>query len=132
VILVDTSAWIEFTRGTGSAVHRRLAGAIAEDEPLATTGIVLLELLAGARDETQAEALRRLLARCRFLPLQEPNDHEVAAALFRGLRQRGLTIRALPDSLIAAVALRNRAALLHADRDFDAIASVAPLRVLTA
>lgn len=76
----------------------------------------------GARDERQARDLSRLLDRCRFLPLEEPSDHEAAAAIFRACRRQGTTIRRVPDCLIAAVAIRTRASLLHRDADFDAIA----------
>jgi predicted nucleic acid-binding protein len=129
VILVDSSAWIEFQRATGSPVDRRLTAAIQADEPLATTGLVILEILAGARDEHQAAELRRLLDRCRFLPLEEPSDHEAAAALYRACRREGRTIRRLPDCLIAAVAIRTHAKVLHRDADFDAIAAHAPLTI---
>jgi predicted nucleic acid-binding protein len=127
VILVDTSAWIEYQRATGSAADRRLTEAIASGEQLATTGLVVLELLAGAGDEQRAQDLRRLLARCRFLPLEEPSDHEAAAALDRACRREGTTIRRLPDCLIAVVARRTGAALLHRDADFAAIARHVPL-----
>jgi predicted nucleic acid-binding protein len=127
VILVDSSAWIELLRATGGAADRRLTAAIDTGEPLATTGIVVLEILAGARDERHAGDLSRLLDRCEFLPLEEPSDHEAAAALCRACRRGGTTIRRLPDCLIAAVAIRAGAALLHRDADFDAIARHARL-----
>jgi predicted nucleic acid-binding protein len=127
VILVDTSAWIEFQRGTDSWADRRLTAAIEAEESLATIGIVQLELLAGARDERQAHALSRLLGRCEFLPLEEAIDYRSAAALYRECRRRGTTIRRLPDCLIAAVAIRTDAELLHADADFDAIVLHWPL-----
>ncbi|HYM46282.1 MAG TPA: PIN domain nuclease [Solirubrobacteraceae bacterium] len=129
MILADSSAWIEFQRATGSPVHRRLRTAVEAGEPLATTGLVMLEVLAGARDERQARELRRLLGRCTFLRLQEPSDHEAAAALYRACRRAGKTIRRLPDCLIAAVAIRTGAQLLHRDSDFDAIALHSPLSV---
>jgi predicted nucleic acid-binding protein len=129
VILVDSSAWIEFQRATGGPVDRRLTAAIQADEPLATTGLVIVEIFAGARDEHQAAELRRLLDRCRFLPLEEPSDHEAAAALYRACRREGTTIRRLPDCLIAAVAIRTHATVLHRDADFDAIAAHAPLTI---
>ena len=113
VILVDSSAWIEYQRATGSPADLRLARAIETDEPLATTGLVLLELLSGPRHEQQARDLRRLLDRCRFLPLEEPSDHEAAAALYRSCRRQGTTIRRLPDWLIATVAMRINTTLLH-------------------
>lgn len=127
MILVDSSAWIEYQRATGSEVDRFLVGAIEADEALATTGLVLLELLAGARDDRQAQDLRRLLARCRFVPLEEPSDHEYAAALYRACRRAGTTIRRLPDCLIAAVAIRTGLTLLHRDADFETIARHVPL-----
>ena len=130
MILVDSSAWIEYQRATGSAADLRLSRAIETDEPLATTGLVLLELLSGARDERHALDLRRLLDRCRFLPLEEPSDHEAAAALYRACRRQGTTIRRLPDCLIATVAMRTGTTLLHQDADFDAIARHVPLRTL--
>jgi predicted nucleic acid-binding protein len=129
VILVDSSAWIEFHRATGSPAHRRVRRAIEEDEEMATMGLVILEVLAGARDERQAHDLRRLLGRCRFLPLEEPSDHEAAATLYRACRRAGTTIRRLPDCLIAVVAMRTGAELLHRDTDFDTIASHAPLGI---
>lgn len=129
MILVDTSAWIEFQRATGSPADRRLTAAIESRERLATTGLIVLELLAGARDETQARDLRRLLDRCRYLRVEEPSDFEAAAAIYRACRREGATVRRLPDCLIATVAIRTRAAVLHRDADFDAIARVTPLEI---
>lgn len=130
MILVDSSAWIEFQRATGSSADRRLTSAIENDESLVTMGLILLEILAGARDEQQARDLRRLLDRCQLLPLEDPFDFESAAALYRSCRREGATIRRLPDCLIAAVAIRTGTALLHQDADFDAIARHAPLAVV--
>jgi len=130
VILADSSAWIEFQRATGSPVDARLTAALEAGEQLATAGLVMLEVLAGARDERHARELRRLLRRCAFLRLEEPSDHEAAAALYRACRRAGKTVRRLPDCLIAAVAIRTGAQLLHRDSDFDAIALHSPLAVL--
>ncbi len=81
-----------------------------------------MELLAGARDASHADGLRRLLARCVFLPVEGPGDYEAAAVLYRVCRQGGETVRALADCLIAAVAVRKGTAVLHLDGDFDALA----------
>jgi predicted nucleic acid-binding protein len=130
VILVDSSAWIEFQRATGSPVDERLTRAIEAEEPLATLGVVVLEVLAGARDERHASDLRRLLDRCSFVRLEEPSDWELAAELYRACRRAGTTVRRLPDCLIAVLAMRIGAGLLHQDADFDAIAEHAPLAVV--
>jgi len=80
LILVDTSAWIEFLRATGHAADLRLRGLIDRDE-LATTEPVVMELLAGAADESQAVRLRRLVLRAELLPVDGLSDFEKAAAL---------------------------------------------------
>ena len=92
-------------------------------------GLILLEIMAGTRNEQHARDLRRLLDRCHFLPLEDPFDFESAATLYRACRHEGITIRRLPDCLIAAVAMRTGVALLHQDADFDAIARHAPLAI---
>lgn len=130
MILVDTSAWVEYHRATGSSVDAWLQGAIASEKPLATSGVVTMELLAGARDELHAAQLRRFLARWPVLQTDEPSDYEVAAAIYRECRRAGRIVRRLPDCLIAAVALRSGARVLHRDADFDTIADVVQLEVV--
>jgi predicted nucleic acid-binding protein len=130
VILVDSSAWIEYLRATDSPADRCLRAALRDKQPLAVVGVVLLEVLAGARDEAHARKLSRLLGRCRLLACEEPSDHEAAAALYRVCRREGLTIRRPPDLLIATIAIRTDTPLLHLDADFDAIARHAPLRLV--
>ena len=129
MILADSSAWIEFLRRTGSRANVRVRELLAEPDEIGVTDAVLMEVLAGARDRDEHERLRRLLARCRFLPTLAPRDYEVAAELYRLCRGRGETVRRLLDCLIAAVALRAGVPVLHADADFDAIARHAPLGI---
>lgn len=128
MILVESSAWIEYLRATESPTHRYLRQLLEDEQPIATTGVVMLEVLAGGRDEPHARKLSRLLGRCTLLPAQEPSDHEAAAALYRTCRRNGITIRRPPDLLIATIAIRTETPLLHLDADFDAIARHAPLR----
>ena len=62
MVLVDTSAWIEFDRATGSPVDVALTAMIAAGEAtIAVTETVHLEVLAGAKDERRHDDLRRLL-----------------------------------------------------------------------
>ena len=126
MILVDTSAWIEFLRDTASPICIRVDELLASD--IATCHPVRMEILAGARDEAHLRDLRGLLARAVLLPT-EPVDYEEAAAIYRGCRRQGETVRRLIDCLIAATAIRHGVAVLHADRDFDAIAGVVPLQI---
>jgi hypothetical protein len=129
VILVDSSAWIEFLRATGSPAHLRLRSALEGDAELACTDVIVMEILAGARDDADRDRLRRLLHGLEFLPVDGPADYEQAAELYRLCRRGGETPRKLTDCLIAAVAIRNEAELLCDDADFEAIARHASLRI---
>jgi predicted nucleic acid-binding protein len=126
VILVDTSAWIEFLRDTGSPVCQAVDDLL--DDETAICDVVSMEVLAGARDDAHLDALRGLLARAAFLPV-EAVDYEVASASYRACRRRGETVRRLIDCLIAAVAIRVGVAVLHADADFEVLARHTDLAV---
>jgi predicted nucleic acid-binding protein len=126
VILVDTSAWVEFLRGTDSPVCNAVDRLLGED--LATCDAVSMELLAGARDEPHLTQLRGLLARTTVLPTT-PADYEAAAAMYRTCRRSGETVRKLIDCLIGAVAVRAGVEVLHADTDFATLARHTQLRV---
>lgn len=126
MILIDTSAWVEYLRDTGSAVCERVDDLL--DDEIATCDPILMEVLAGARDESHLTDLRRLLARAAVVAV-EPPDYEAAAALHRGCRRQGETVRKLIDCLIAAIAIRVVTPVLHADGDFDVLARHSALRV---
>ena len=129
MILADTSAWVEYLRATGSPVHRRLRDLIAGDGDLATTDVVMMELLAGPTAHDEMARLRRLLLRFQLLPVEGLADYEAAADLYRRCRAGGDTVRKLTDCLIAVVAIRNGATLLHRDHDFEVIARHTTLRL---
>jgi predicted nucleic acid-binding protein len=129
VILADTSAWVEYLRATGSPVHLYLRKLIADEGELATTEVVTMELLAGATAPEGVTQLRRLLGRFEVLPVEGLADYEAAADLYRRCRAGGETVRSLTDCLIAAVAVRHEATVLHRDHDFEVIARHARLRV---
>ena len=126
MILVDTSAWIEFLRDTGSVVCNRVEALIESD--IAVCDPIRMEVLAGARNERHLRSLRGLLARATLLPAG-PADYDEAAALYRACRREGETVRRLIDCLIGSVAIRADATVLHNDSDFDVLARHTGLRV---
>jgi predicted nucleic acid-binding protein len=128
-MLVDSSAWVEYLRATGSPAHLYVAVRLKTDSELASTDVVTMEILAGARSDNERDRLRRLLQRCTQLPVDGPSDYERAADLYRACRRNGETPRKLTDCLIAAVAIRNDVEVLQADSDFAAIARHTPLRL---
>lgn len=128
MILIDTSAWVEFLRDTGSPVCRRVDDLL--DADIATCQPVRMEVLAGARDERHLNELRRLLAKPALISTHVA-DYETAAALFRSCRRSGETVRRIVDCLIAATAIRASVPVLHADSDFDTLARHTDLRIAT-
>ncbi len=129
-MLVDTSAWIEWLRATGSPPDRSLSSALDRGEQLFVTGPVVQEVLQGARDERHADELRSLLATCDFAEPVYPETYEHAAALFRRCRVAGRTVRGTVDSLVAAVALERGIEVLAHDRDFKTLRDVCGLRLV--
>ena len=128
MILVDSSAWIEYLRGTRSTTNIRVR-ALALTPQLAMTDVVVMELRAGARSERERAYLRTFISSFDFLAVAGVQDFEHAAELYRACRRNGETVRKMTDCLIAAVAIRNDAPVLHHDADFDVLARYTPLRV---
>lgn len=119
MILIDTSAWVEFLRDTGSPACREVE--VLLDSDIATCDPVVMEVLAGSRDEAHLRQLRALLGRATLVQA-ESADYLAAAALHRDCRARGATVRRLIDALIAAIAIRAGFPVLHHDADFDVLA----------
>jgi predicted nucleic acid-binding protein len=130
--LVDTSAWIELLRATGSPVDRALAEALGSGRSLWLTGVVLQEVLQGARSPAQAGDLRRVLSACVVVEPVFPATYEHAAALYRRCRRAGRPVRGTIDCLVAAVALEHGLAVLGVDRDLRALHEVCGLALAVA
>lgn len=124
--LIDTSAWIEYLRKTGSDTHLFVRELLSNDAEVTMTEPVILEVLAGAKGPDEAELLEQLVDGLPLLTVDNRLDYHAAARLYRDVRSRGRTVRKLLDCLIAVVALRADAVLVHNDRDFDHIAAVFP------
>jgi predicted nucleic acid-binding protein len=124
VILADTSAWVEYDRATGSSVDRRLAALIESAGPVAVTQPVVMEVLAGARDDRRESDLQRLLLRFELLSFDAVADFDGAVRIYRRCRAAGVTPRGMVDCMIASVAWRREAAVLAHDADMDRVARV--------
>lgn len=129
VYLIDSSAWIEYLRDTGSAAANEVERLIDTDADIATTEPIVMELLAGPTNPKALSLVDALTAGLPLIRVDPYTDHHHAAAIYRAARSQGKTVRSLVDCLIAAVALRTDATLLHRDGDFDIIAEFTPLDV---
>jgi predicted nucleic acid-binding protein len=126
-VLPDTSVWILFFRKSADpSVKKLLIQALTEGR-VHLSPLVLAELIQGARSDREAGLLKtNLLA----LPAA-PGGADVwlrAGELGQKLRRKGQTVP-LTDLAIAASAETGGLELWHADRHFEAIASVSKVRL---
>ena len=129
-MIVDSSAWIAYVRDgdRASPLAQRVEDALS-DGVAALTDPVVMEVLAGARDDAHLRRLRALLALPAFYAV-DAGHWSMAAALYRTCRKQGETVRKMVDCLIAAVAIDASLPVLHADRDFEVLARHTPLVVV--
>lgn len=131
MVIVDTTVWIDYLNGVTTPesdwLHRE-----ATRQRLGLLDLMVCELLQGLSTEADAARVLRQLRRFAIL---ETGGIELATAAARNYRQlhtRGRTVRKTIDCLIATFCLRDRHALLHGDRDFDAFEDQLGLQVVHA
>ena len=118
MILVDTSVWIDYLRGTTTEAVDRLR-ILIDQEPLLVGDLVLCEILQGVRSDAEARLVEDALREFDFVSLTDPELAIIAAANYRFLRRRGITVRTTVDLLIGTFCIERGHALLHSDRDFE-------------
>lgn len=125
--LADTSAWIEYTRPRPRRVGVLLRDLIEADTAVFVTGVIVQELLQGARNELECRRLVKWLKpQRRITPKDEFASYVKAGRLYARCRWRGVTPRSSNDCLIAQLAIEHDLALLHDDTDFEKIAKIEP------
>jgi predicted nucleic acid-binding protein len=127
VILVDSSVWIDYFRGTRTPQTEKL-DELLSSEPIAVGDLILTEVLQGFGRERDFNQVRSLLTSLRVLELGGQDIAIQAARNFRILRAQGVTIRKTIDTLIATRCIESGLALLHSDRDFDPFVQYLGLR----
>ena len=130
MIVVDTSVWIDYFNAFPSEEAAYLTLCIAEGQDLVIPGVVLAEILLGARNDADAARIRHVMSAFDPAPELERADYDHAAGLYRACRARGMTPRSTIDCLIAQLCLKHGYELLARDRDFVAIAQVSALRMI--
>ncbi|MEX6505531.1 PIN domain-containing protein [Jiella sp. M17.18] len=116
MILVDTSVWIDFFNGSDRPWTKALAAA-SRDGHVVVGDLVLAEVLQGFRNERDFREARRVLSLFPAVALCGHEVAEAAAANYRLLRRRGLTLRGTIDVIVATWCIVNDAAIIHNDRD---------------
>jgi predicted nucleic acid-binding protein len=132
MLLIDSSAWIDYLRSSGSAANLGVRQILRDrSQDVVVCEPVAMELLAGASSARALGQIEQLVNGLTSLPLEPATDFRNAAGLFRDARRSGRTVRNLTDCLIAAIALRTGATVVHKDVDFDVLGEIADLHTLS-
>jgi predicted nucleic acid-binding protein len=118
LILVDSSVWIDYFRGTATAEAERL-DALLGTEPIATGDLILTEVLQGFVAERDFNQARKLMMSLVIVDIGGREIAVQAARNFRALRAPAVTVRKTIDTIIATRCIESRLPLLYSDRDFD-------------
>lgn len=129
MILVDSSVWIDYFKGTVTAQTERL-DTLLGSEPLAIGDLILTEALQGFAGEQDFKQARKMLTSLTVVELGGQEIAIQAAKNFRALRSLGVTVRKTIDTIIATRCIESGYDLLHSDRDFDPFAKLLGLRVV--
>jgi predicted nucleic acid-binding protein len=120
MFLIDSSAWIEYLRPKGSLPVKERVREILKNEEAITCGIVIIELLRGARDQIFYDSLKEYLLALPQIPLNEAVL--LKAAEWGFLLDPKMKKVPTTDLIIGATAYK-RATILHCDSDFDLLAN---------
>ena len=118
MILVDSSVWIDYFRGTPTPEAEKL-DALLGSEPVITGDLILVEVLQGFDSENDFNQAKKLLTSLESIDLAGRDIAVKAAKNFRALRALGITVHKTIDTVIATRCIENGLALLFSDRDFD-------------
>ena len=126
MLLIDSSLWIEYYRPDGLRRRREAILEVLIQDVVATSATVTVEVLRGATNPENYDALRRDFSALRWL------ESTRAAAEHGGrigfdLRRRGEIVPAT-DLLIAATAIEHGCELWHLGAHFERIAKVSSLK----
>ncbi|MBS3907675.1 MAG: PIN domain nuclease [Syntrophaceae bacterium] len=124
MFLIDSSAWIEYLRPKGSEKVKKRVREILQGEGAVSCGVVVVEILRGAKNEKDFQALRDSLMSLPQVPIDDVVIERASKWGFI-LDRKGKTV-STTDLLIAAAAYKN-GKLLHLDNDFEIISSVVEL-----
>jgi len=129
MIVVDSSVWIDFFNGTATAQVDRLRGLIGQ-QPILVGDVMLLEVLQGVTSERQARRVENALRQFDLARILDPDLAVRAAAHYRLLRRRGITVRKTIDLMIGTFCIAHGQVLLTSDRDFLPMAEHLGLELL--
>ncbi len=132
-MVIDTSVWLDYLYYQQyPAIDDYLDHYLGQNGPIEILPVIYQEVLQGMRTDKEYRRFQKNVTQFDFYYFSDPFEaaHQ-AASLYRKCRQKGLTIRKPNDCLIAHYCLSYNLSLLTVDGDFNRIAQVLPLTVVS-
>ena len=129
MIIVDTTVWVDYLRGTRTPQTEWVDANLLQ-ERLGLTDLILCEVLQGITRDDNVPAIQQELLRFEVFTMGGVKLAIAAAANYRLLRAKGRTVRRTINTLIATYCLLEGHALLHSDRDYDPFEELLGLAVV--
>jgi hypothetical protein len=129
MVIVDTTVWIDYLRGTDNAETLWLESELTRQR-LGLIDLILCEVLQGVRNPSVFEEVRGELLNFHVFETGSKDLAIDSANNYRKLRDQGYTVRSTIDCLIASFCMHAGHELLHRDRDFDSFETALGLRVI--
>lgn len=116
-VLIDTSVWIEFFRRREP--YHGIVTRLIDDEQVVCCGIILAELMQGAKTDKELAVLDDFLQVFTFVP-ETPELWASAGKLSGKLRRKGITV-GLSDCFIAVAAALAKVQVATLDSHFETL-----------
>lgn len=129
MVIVDTSAWIEYLNGTGSRVVAKVDQCLEQDL-VAIGDLIYCEIMQGIRATRERSQVSSLLLALPQFDMVGFSIAEKSAANYRLLRSKGITVRKTIDVLIGTFCTEHGFQIVHNDSDFDVMAKHLGLEIL--
>jgi hypothetical protein len=127
MVLVDSSVWIEFFRK--NEPYHSLVTRLMDDEQVVCCGVILAELMQGAKSRKELAVLESFPQVFTFLR-ETPELWAAAGKLSYTLRRKGLTV-GLSDCFIAVAAAAAGVQVATLDNHFDLLRGPAGVSLFT-
>jgi hypothetical protein len=121
VIVVDSSAWVEYFRdGDPSVVHK--VDRCLDDNLVGIGDLIYCEVMQGIHSEQSRNSVSDLFLSLPHYEMVGFAMAERSAHNYRLLRSRGVTVRKRIDVIIGTFCAEHGLQIVHHDRDFDRMA----------
>ena len=131
MIIIDTSAWIEFFKPNGNENIKRIIRYALNNETVSIGDLIYCELLQGVKTNKELVTIKALFSGIKKNEMVGFKLADKSAYNYRYLRSKGIIVRKTIDILIATFCIENKFKLIYFDSDFDYIQKNLPLDIFT-